>query len=72
MSPLSLHMDKIYSCKNYFKSESSVPEGSLLLMLIKFFINDREVGSKSSISVFADGTKLCKEINLAEDIATLH
>lgn len=48
---------------------SDVPQRSKLLFN---FISIIEVGMKSSISVFSDDTKLRREINLAQDAASLH
>lgn len=40
-------------------------------MLFNLFITDIEVGIKSSIAVFADDTKLCQDLTLAQHVASL-
>ena len=52
--------------------ESGVLEGSVLgPFVFKLFINDLEDGINSSISVFADKTKLSREIISPQDVETL-
>uniref|UniRef100_A0A803KB30 Reverse transcriptase domain-containing protein n=1 Tax=Xenopus tropicalis TaxID=8364 RepID=A0A803KB30_XENTR len=44
---------------------------SLVLCFYYLFINDLEVGIDSTVSIFADDTKLCKTISSMQDTATL-
>lgn len=49
-----------------------MPQGTAWeLVLFYLFIKDIEIGMKSFVSVFAVDTKICKKINLAQDVASL-
>lgn len=60
------------SALDWCRVENGIPQDSVLgLLLFIIFINDLEVGVTCNISIFADDTKLSREIKKTTDVPSL-